>query len=236
MRVHAFLRFHDLKVRADYTIYSYAYKHSSPGHSVAFLKVVAIGDRKVRARKMQRIAAVNPAEATGKANRLLDGVQAKLGMTPNLMKTLAVAPAALEAYLNFGAVLGTGNLDAKFREQIALAVAQANSCEYCLSAHSAIGKMVGLKPEEIALSREAHSQDAKHEAGLQFAQALVVQRGEVSDQTLGQVKAAGYTDGDVAEIVANVAINIFTNYFNHVARTDIDFPLVVLGVESTSVA
>ena len=185
---------------------------------------------------MQRIAAVNPAEATGKANQLLDGVQAKLGMTPNLMKTLAAAPAALEAYLNFGAVLGTGNLDAKFREQIALAVAQANSCEYCLCAHSAIGKMVGLKPEEIALSREAHSQDAKHEAGLQFVQALVVQRGEVSDQTLGQVKAAGYTDGDVAEIVANVAINIFTNYFNHVARTDIDFPRVVLGVESTSVA
>ena len=96
---------------------------------------------------MQRLAAINPAEATGKAKQLLDGVQAKIGMTPNMMKTLAAAPAALEAYLNMSAALSTGGLDAKLREQIALTVAQANSCEYCLSAHSAIGKMVVLKPE-----------------------------------------------------------------------------------------
>ena len=110
---------------------------------------------------MQRITAIDPAEATGKTKKLLDGVQAKLGMTPNLMKTLASAPAALEAYLSFGAALGTGTLDAKFREQIAIAVAQANSCEYCLSAHTTIGKMVGLTPEEIASSRESHSADAR---------------------------------------------------------------------------
>ncbi len=185
---------------------------------------------------MQRISKVNPAEATGKAKQLLDGVQAKLGMTPNLMKTLAAGPAALEAYLSFGAALGTGHLDAKFREQIALAVAQANSCEYCLSAHSAIGEMVGLKTEEIAASREAHSADAKRDAGLQFVQALVVQRGVVSDQALAQVKAAGFSDGDIAEIVANVAINIFTNYFNHVARTDVDFPRVAVALETASAA
>jgi uncharacterized peroxidase-related enzyme len=183
---------------------------------------------------MQRISALNRAEATGKAKQLLDGVQAKLGMTPNLMKTLAAGPAALEAYLHFGAALGTGHLDAKFREQIALAVAQANSCEYCLSAHSAIGKMVGLQTEEIAASREAHSADAKGEAGLQFVQALVVQRGVVSDQALAQVKAAGFSDGDIVEIVANVAINIFTNYFNHVARTDVDFPRVAVAIEAVA--
>ena len=187
--------------------------------------------QKKREIKMQRISAVNPAEATGKAKQLLDGVQAKLGMTPNMMKTMAASPAVLEAYLGFGATLGTGKLDARFREQISLTVAQANSCEYCLSAHSAIGKMVGLKPEEISGGRSAHSQDARRDAGLQFAQALVVQRGEVSDQALEQVKAAGYTDGDVAEIVANVAINIFTNYFNHVARTDVDFPRVSVAME-----
>jgi uncharacterized peroxidase-related enzyme len=185
---------------------------------------------------MQRISAVNPAEAAGKAKQLLDSVQAKLGMTPNLMKTLATSPAALEAYLNFGAALGTGHLDAKFREQIALAVAQANSCEYCLSAHSAIGKVVGLKAEEIAASRESHSSDVKLNAGLQFVQALVVQRGMVSDQALDQVKAAGFSDGDIAEIVANVAINILTNYFNHVARTDVDFPRVAVAMEATSAA
>ncbi len=179
-----------------------------------------------RENQMQRIAAVNPAEANGLAKELLEAVQSKLGMTPNLMKTLAAGPAALEGYLNFGAALANGRLDRKFREQIALAVAQANACEYCLSAHSAIGKMVGLKPEEILASREGHSSGAKRDAGLRFAQALVVERGEVSDQAVGQVKAVGYTDGEIAEIVANVAINIFTNYFNHVARTDIDFPPV----------
>src|SRR5678815_1785356 len=132
-------------------------------------------ERGQKEEKMQRIAAVNPAEAAGKAKQLLDSVQAALGMTPNLMKTLAKAPAALEAYLNFGTALGKGVLDARFREQIALTVAQANSCEYCLSAHSAIGKMVGLKPEEITISRKAHSTDPKRDAGLQFVQALVMQ-------------------------------------------------------------
>ena len=185
---------------------------------------------------MQRINAVNPAETTGKTRQLLDAVQAKLGMTPNMMKTMAAAPAVLDAYLGFGAALGTGHLDAKFREQISLAVAQANSCEYCLSAHTAIGKMVGLKPEEIAAGREAHSTDAKHQAGLQFVQALVVQRGVVSDQAVAQVQAAGFSEGDIAEIVANVAVNIFTNYFNHVARTDVDFPRVAVAMETTAAA
>jgi uncharacterized peroxidase-related enzyme len=183
---------------------------------------------------MQRITAVNPAEATGKAKQLLDGVQAKLGMTPNLMKTLAAGPAALEAYLNFGAALATGHLDARFREQIALAVAQANSCEYCLSAHSAIGQMVGLKAEEIAASRVGHSADAKRAAGLQFVQAVVANRGEVSDDAFAQVKAAGFGDGDIAELVANVAINIFTNYFNFIARTEVDFPRVSPHRESSA--
>ena len=183
---------------------------------------------------MQRIAAVNPAEATGKTKQLLDGVQAKLGMTPNLMKTLASAPAALEAYLTFGAVLGTGQLDAKFREQIALAVAQANSCEYCLSAHAAIGRMLGLKPEEILASREGHTQEPRRDAGLKFAQTLVVERGQVSDQSLAQVKAAGYSDGEITEIVAHVAVNIFSNYFNHVARTEVDFPNVDVNLPVTS--
>ncbi len=179
---------------------------------------------------MQRLTAVNPAEATGKAKKLLDGVQAKLGITPNLMKTMASSPAALEAYLNFGTALGTGALDAKFREQIAIAVAQANSCEYCLSAHATIGKMVGLTPEEIASSRESHSANAKLDAGLRLAQAIVVQRGDVSDAVISGAREAGYTDGEITEIVANVAVNIFTNYFNHVARTEVDFPRVSLNM------
>jgi uncharacterized peroxidase-related enzyme len=175
---------------------------------------------------MQRLTLIDPATVTGKAKKLLDGVQAKLGITPNMMKTMASSPAVLEAYLGFGAALGTGALDAKFREQIALAVAQANSCDYCLSAHSAIGGMVGLTPDEVEASRNSHSADAKKDAGLRFAQTLVVQRGEVSDAALANLREAGYSDGEIAEIVANVAVNIFTNYFNHVAGTEVDFPLV----------
>ena len=185
---------------------------------------------------MQRIPAIDPTQATGKGKQLLDGVQAKLGFTPNLMKTLATAPVTLEAYLNFSVTLGAGVLDAKFREQIALAVAQANSCEYCLSAHSAIGKMVGLKPEEIESSRESRSTDAKRDAGLKFAQLIVVQRGELSDSAVENVRRAGYSDGEITEIVANVAINIFTNYFNHVARTDVDFPNVGVSLQAAGQA
>ena len=182
---------------------------------------------------MQRISAIEPASATGKAKQLLDGVQAKLGMTPNMMKTMAAAPATLEAYLNFSATLATGALDAKFREQIALAVAQANTCGYCLAAHSAIGKMVGLPAEDIRLSREARAVDAKRDAGLRFAQALVVERGQASDQTIASIKAAGYSDGEITEIVANVALNIFTNYFNNVAGTEVDFPKVTVELAGT---
>ncbi len=185
---------------------------------------------------MQRLNAVQPTEATGKTKDLLDGVQAKLGMTPNLMKTLGTSPAALAAYLNFSAGLATGKLDAKFREQIALTVAQANSCEYCLAAHTALGKMTGLKPEDIDASRRAQSSDQKRAAGLQFAQALVVQRGLMTDAQVAQVKAAGFTDGEIAELVANVAVNIFTNYFNHVAQTEVDFPPVTVALDHTAEA
>jgi uncharacterized peroxidase-related enzyme len=175
---------------------------------------------------MTRIQPINPSDATGKAKQLLDGVQAKLGITPNMMKTMAVSPAVLDAYLGFSAATGTGALKAGFREQIALAVAQANSCEYCLAAHSAIGKMVGLQPDSIHAARQAQATDPKAAAGLEFAQALVIERGLVSDAAIARVRAAGYSDAEIAEIVANVALNIFTNYFNHVAGTEVDFPRV----------
>lgn len=179
---------------------------------------------------MPRISTVNPAAATGKPRQLLDAVQAKLGLTPNLVKTLAHAPAALEAYLNFNGALASGVLDAQFREQIALAVAQANSCEYCLAAHTALGAMTGLSQEEIAASRDARSADARRNAGLRFAKAVVAERGNVSDSALAQVRGAGYSDGEIVEIVGHVALNIFTNYFNQVAQTEVDFPRVALAL------
>lgn len=182
---------------------------------------------------MPRLNAIDPKEATGKAKELLDGVKAKIGMVPNLMRTYANSPAALEGYLNFSGALGGGLLNAKLREQIALTVADANSCEYCLSAHTAIGKMVGLDENELVASRRATATDARTDAALKFAHQIVVKRGEVSDNEVQAVRAAGYSDGEIVEIVANVALNIFTNYFNHVAQTVVDFPKVPLATVQT---
>lgn len=182
---------------------------------------------------MTRIQPIQTADATGKAHDLLTAVQAKIGITPNLMKTLAHAPAALEGYLNLNASLATGVLRAKFREQLAITIAQANSCQYCLSAHTAFGKMSGLSPEELAANREAHSADARTTAGLQFAQKLVIQRGLATDADVAAVRQAGYTDAEITEIVAHVGLNVLTNYFNNVAGTEVDFPVVPLALAQT---
>jgi len=175
---------------------------------------------------MPRLNAIDPTTATGKAKDLLDGVQKKLGMTPNMMRTMANSPAVLEGYLNFGAALGTGRLSAKLREQIALTVAEANGCDYCLSIHAAISKKVGLGADELAASRHATSSDPKTEAALSFAREIVVNRGEVGSAQFARIHEAGYGAGEIAEVIANVAINVFTNYFNLVAQTEVDFPKV----------
>lgn len=177
---------------------------------------------------MPRITAVDPAQVTGPAKELLHAVQAKLGWVPNLMRTLAQAPAALEAYLTLSSVLGKGQLEAGVREQIALVVAETNHCQYCASAHTAIGKMVGLSDAQVAGSRQGKAPEAKTQAALTLAQRLVTQQGNVTDQDLAQARAAGLSDGHILEIVANVALNIYTNYVNHVAETDVDFPKVEL--------
>lgn len=183
---------------------------------------------------MSRLTALNPDTATGKAKQLLDAVQSKLGITPNLMRTMANSPVVLEAYLNFNATLAGGSLGAPVREQIALTVAEANLCAYCLSAHTAIGAMVGLKPEDIARARSANAEDSKTDAILQLSRSITVQRGEITEDDFRGARKAGLTDAEIAEVVANVALNIFTNYFNHVAQTEIDFPKVEPGVEAVA--
>ena len=177
---------------------------------------------------MPRLTPVDPKSATGKAKELLDGVQKKLGVTPNLMRTMANAPAALQAYLGLGEALSRGSFDAKSREAIALTVAGANGCEYCASAHAAISK--GLKVDDLEIDRRLNGRasDPKLDAALVFASKIVAKRGFVSDDELAAVRAAGHDDGAIAEIVANVAANLLTNYFNHVAQTEVDFPKVDL--------
>lgn len=178
---------------------------------------------------MSRIQPVNDEQATGKVKELLHAVKAKLGMTPNMMKTMARSPAVLEAYLNFSGALAGGNLDARLREQIALISAEINGCGYCAAAHTAIGKMVGLSGEAISAARRGRSADAKNDAALRFARVVIVNRGQVSEADVKSLQDAGFSEGEIAEIVANVALNIFTNYFNEIAETEIDFPKVQFG-------
>jgi uncharacterized peroxidase-related enzyme len=178
---------------------------------------------------MTRLTAIDPAQAEGKAKALLEGVQKTLGTTPNLLRTLANAPAALEAYLSLGQALAKGSLDAKTREAIALTVAGVNGCDYCASAHSALGARLGVPPGELAANLEGHAADPTLNAILRFARAVVVEQGWVSDADLAEARAAGLDEGRITEIVAVVAANIFSNYFDHVARTEVDFPLVQTG-------
>ena len=175
---------------------------------------------------MSRLQALDPSTATGKAKELLDAVKGKLGMVPNMTRTMAASPVVLESYLNFSGALAGGLLDAKTREKLALLTAQENSCDYCLSAHTAIGKMVGLNHEEIVASRHGRANDPKTTAALTFAKQVLDAKGQISETELAEVRGAGFSDGEIAEIIAHVALNVFTNYFNIAAGVDIDFPKV----------
>lgn len=173
---------------------------------------------------MPRIDPVDPATATGERKEMLDVVRGRMGMVPNLLATLARAPAALGAYLELSARLGRSHLRPALREQVALAVAEANACSYCLAVHGAYAAHLKLPDEEILANRQARSSDPKTEAALRFARAVVDTRGFVSDDALAEVRAAGYDDERVLEVVTTVALNLLTNYASHVAEVDLDFP------------
>jgi uncharacterized peroxidase-related enzyme len=181
---------------------------------------------------MSRLNPIDPQAASGKTRELLGAVEKALGLTPNMMRVMANSPAVLEAYLNFSGALSRGRLSARLREQLALAVAQANACDYCLSAHTALGKLAGLNEAEISASRQSQAGDDKTAAALRFARRIVESRGELSDAEVSAVRQAGYEDAEIAELIANVSLNIFTNYFNHIAGTVIDFPKVTAATGS----
>lgn len=173
---------------------------------------------------MSRINAINHQEAQGRTRELLDGVKTKLGRVPNLLATLAVSPAALEGYVSLSGAVAGGALSAQDRERIALAVAQQNGCEYCLAAHSALGKMAGLNPKELVDSRHGHSDDPASGALLSFVRSALDNRGRVGDDEVAEAREAGLTDEQLAEAIANIALNVFTNYFNNFVETQVDFP------------
>ncbi|MDR3507091.1 MAG: peroxidase-related enzyme [Caulobacteraceae bacterium] len=175
---------------------------------------------------MSRIAIPTRDEAPEASQAILTAVHAQLGVVPNLFRLIATSPTALTAYVGFNGAL-TKALDVKTRERIAIAVAQVNGCDYCLSAHTYLGlNLAKLSPEEIALNRKGASSDPRADAAVRFAAKVAEQRGHVSDTDLGAVRLAGFTDAQIVEIVALVAENVFTNFLNEVAQTDIDFPVV----------
>lgn len=178
---------------------------------------------------MHRITQLEPEQSSGKTRQLFDAVKSKLGTVPNLIRVLGVSPAALEGYLSFSGALAGGTFGVKLREQIALSVAESNLCSYCLSVHSFLAGKVGLSHVDIDRARQAEAADPRTDAILKLARNIVVQRGEISDADLASTRTAGLTDADIVETVANVSVNILTNYMNHVARTVIDFPEVKPG-------
>ncbi len=158
--------------------------------------------------------------------KVLDGVQAKMGKIPNIYATMANSPTTLQAFLAYNHGLKKGVLTPKEIEAIALAVGQNNTCDYCVEAHTVIGKMAGLTEEEILDARRGISQDPKMDALLELAVEASEKRGRPFRKVVDAFKAAGYSDAALVEVIAWVACNAFTNYLNHIAETESDFPKV----------
>lgn len=175
---------------------------------------------------MQRIPALTLSAAPAASKSLLQATQTKIGMVPNLFSTLAHSPAALTAYLHQTEALGGGILAPVLREQLALVTAGENGCDYCASAHTQLGKGAGLTAAEADRNLRGGADNTKTQAALDFAKALLNTRGQVTDTQLAAVRSAGYSDAEVVEMVSHVALNVFTNYFNNVAKTTVDFPFV----------
>ncbi len=177
---------------------------------------------------MSRLNHVDPATAQGEAKKLFDQVQRQLGGVPNFMQILGNSPPALAAFLGLNGNLSRGSLDPKTRERIALSTAEANGCEYCVSAHAALGEQAGLSSSEIAAARRGASEDLKARAALEFAQTVLERRGDVSTAELRAVREAGFDDAQIVEILSHVALNVLTNFLGKVGQIDIDFPRVAL--------
>lgn len=177
---------------------------------------------------MPRINPVDVQNNDAATGATLNAVKTKLGMLPNLISTLAQSPAALNGYLQLSEAVGSGRLTSRQREQIAIAVAQENACEYCLSAHAVIGKSVGLDSDDIEHARDGRAVDRFDAAVTAFALNVTRSKATISDADLEAARSAGLDDGLIIEVIANVALNVLTNYVNRVAGTTIDFPVTPL--------
>lgn len=159
---------------------------------------------------------------------LLAQVHKAFGATPNMFKAVANSPVALQSmWAAFGA-LGQGTIGAKLGEQIAVAIANRNRCEYCLAAHTVLGQNAGASAADMAAAQVGQSSDPKTAAALAFALKVVEQRAQLSDADVANLHEVGFQDEQVVEILAHVALNLFTNYVNVALDIPVDFPRVAL--------
>ena len=175
---------------------------------------------------MTRIKPIDPSQAQGKTRELLASVKKQMGVVPNIFKGFANSPAALEFYLSQNQALASGVLNPKLREQIALTLAGANQCDYCAAAHSFLGKKAGVSEVELTENLRGISAEEKTGAALRFVTTVVEARGQVDDEDLHRVRGAGFSEAEIVEMIAHIGLNLFTNYFNNVAHTEVDFPRV----------
>jgi uncharacterized peroxidase-related enzyme len=175
-----------------------------------------------------RVPLVSAADTSAASRPTLDAIHGAFGATPNMFRAVANSPAALQAMWAFFGALGGGSIPAKLGEQIAVAVADRNACEYCLAAHTALGRKAGASAAEMSAAQAGESADPATAAALRFALKLVEQRGQVGDADIAALRAAGFSDGQVVEILAHVALNLFTNYVNVAFAVPVDFPGVKL--------
>lgn len=179
---------------------------------------------------MTRIKTIDSNNANAEQAELLSAIDSQLGMVPNFLKVFANSPVALRAFLGLHGIANAGSLDALNRERIALALAQQNGCEYCVSAHTAIGRKTGLSAEEMAAARAGTSEDAQAAVAVKFARSLMDKKGEIGALELAEVRSAGFSDSDIVEIITHVGMNFLTNVLGKASQVDIDFPKVSLGL------
>ncbi len=178
---------------------------------------------------MSRIELIDPVRTSGERKQLLDQIHGAFGATPAMFRAVANSTAALKSmWGSFGALAG-GVIPPRLGEQIAVAVADRNACEYCLAAHTALGRKAGASGDEMAAAQQGESADPQTAAALRFALKLVEQRGRLADADVQALRAAGFGDEQIVEIVAHVALNLFTNYVNVALAVPVDFPAVRLS-------
>jgi uncharacterized peroxidase-related enzyme len=178
---------------------------------------------------MSRINLVTDELANDEQKELYAAIQGQLGMVPNFLKILANSPAALRAFLGLHSIANEGSLDPKTRERIALGLAEQNACQYCVSAHTVIGRKAGLSGDEIEANKVGGSQDAKAAVAVKFSRSLSENNGAVSTAELLEIRGAGYDDAEIVEIITHVGMNILTNILAKTSRVEIDFPKIELN-------